>query len=177
VITRRTGYERKAIPYLPTCSMCSADAAAPSKSRRVVVVRQCLLLVVRHRESRASPSSLAIRQEPSRRSQRTPAHGARFRRVLRQSLPPERRGGALAAARFKANISAPIMSTGLPDQAGQRHPSGRRNRKMHLSSNLGRPCEPCRPMLGVEPVALRRLQNRGALFRETTTQAKRNGRP
>ncbi len=39
----------------------------------------------------------AVRQEPSRRPQRVPAHGARLRRVLRQPLPPERRGRAGAA--------------------------------------------------------------------------------
>jgi len=36
----------------------------------------------------------AVRQEPPRRSQRAPADGARLRRVLRQPLPPQRRGGA-----------------------------------------------------------------------------------
>ena len=35
-----------------------------------------------------------VRQEPPRRPQRAPADGARLRRVLRQPLPPERRGGA-----------------------------------------------------------------------------------
>ena len=35
-----------------------------------------------------------VRQEPSRRPQRVPADGARLRRVLRQPLPPQRRGGA-----------------------------------------------------------------------------------
>ena len=35
-----------------------------------------------------------IWQEPSRRPERVPADGPRFRRVLRQPLPPERRGGA-----------------------------------------------------------------------------------
>ena len=36
----------------------------------------------------------AVRQEPPRRPRRAPADGARLRRVLRQPLPPERRGGA-----------------------------------------------------------------------------------
>ena len=36
----------------------------------------------------------AVRQEPSRRSQRVPADRPRLRRVLRQPLPPQRRGGA-----------------------------------------------------------------------------------
>ena len=35
-----------------------------------------------------------VRQEPPRRSRRVPADGARLRRVLRQPLPPQRRGGA-----------------------------------------------------------------------------------
>ena len=35
-----------------------------------------------------------IRQEPSRRQERVPADGARLRRVLRQPLSPQRRGGA-----------------------------------------------------------------------------------
>ena len=35
-----------------------------------------------------------VRQEPSRRSQRAPADGARLRRVLRQPLSPQRRGRA-----------------------------------------------------------------------------------
>ena len=38
-----------------------------------------------------------VRQEPSRRPQRVPADGARLRRVLRQPLPPQRRGGAGAS--------------------------------------------------------------------------------
>ena len=37
-----------------------------------------------------------VRQEPSRRPRRVPAHQPRLRRVLRQPLPPERRGGARA---------------------------------------------------------------------------------
>ena len=36
----------------------------------------------------------AVRQEPSRRPQRVPADRARLRRVPRQPLPPQRRGGA-----------------------------------------------------------------------------------
>ena len=35
-----------------------------------------------------------VRQEPSRRPRQAPADGARLRRVLRQPLPPQRRGGA-----------------------------------------------------------------------------------
>ena len=36
----------------------------------------------------------AVRQEPPRRPEQVPADGARLRRVLRQPLPPQRRGGA-----------------------------------------------------------------------------------
>ena len=35
-----------------------------------------------------------VRQEPPRRSEQVPADGARLRRVLRQPVPPQRRGGA-----------------------------------------------------------------------------------
>ena len=38
----------------------------------------------------------AVRQEPPRRPRRVPAHQPRLRRVLRQPLSPERRGGARA---------------------------------------------------------------------------------
>ena len=38
-----------------------------------------------------------VRQEPPGRPQRVPADGPRVRRVLRQPLPPQRRGGARAA--------------------------------------------------------------------------------
>ena len=38
-----------------------------------------------------------VRQEPPRRSRRVPADRPRLRRVLRQPLPPQRRGGAGAA--------------------------------------------------------------------------------
>ena len=46
----------------------------------------------------------AVRQEPPRRPQQVPADGPRLRRVLRQPLPPQRRGGAGTA--------------GLPDDGG-----------------------------------------------------------
>ena len=39
----------------------------------------------------------AVRQEPPRRPQQVPADGPRLRRVLRQPLPPQRRGGARVA--------------------------------------------------------------------------------
>ena len=43
----------------------------------------------------------AVRQEPSRRPRRTSAHSARLRRVLRLSLPPQRRAGARAPGLFQ----------------------------------------------------------------------------
>ena len=51
-----------------------------------------------------------VRQEPPRRPQRVPAHGPRVRRVLRQPLPPERRGRA-GAARLPEGPGVPSRST------------------------------------------------------------------
>ena len=47
-----------------------------------------------------------VRQEPPRRPQRVPADRARLRRVLRQPLPPQRRGGA-GASRLSQGSSVP----------------------------------------------------------------------
>ena len=47
-----------------------------------------------------------VRQEPSRRPQRVPADGPRLRRILRQPLPPQRRGGA-RASRLSAGHRVP----------------------------------------------------------------------
>ena len=47
-----------------------------------------------------------VRQEPPRRPEQVPADRARIRRVLRQPLPPQRRGGA-RAARLPAQGSVP----------------------------------------------------------------------
>ena len=55
-----------------------------------------------------------VRQEPPRRPQRVPADGARLRRVLRQPLPPQRRGGA----------GEPRLSEG-PDVQGEVRPARR----------------------------------------------------
>ena len=48
----------------------------------------------RRRAEAARLRDRPVRQEPSRRPRRVPADRARLRRVLRQSLPPERRAGA-----------------------------------------------------------------------------------
>ena len=75
----------------------------------------------------------AVRQEPPRRPEQVPADRPRLRRVLRQPLPPQRRGGAgvgqLAAAR-----GLPALQRALPparraplvgDRRGRRRPRTR----------------------------------------------------
>ena len=59
----------------------------------------------------------AVRQEPLRRPRRVPPHHARLRRVLRQPLPPQRRGGA-RARRLPAR-------GGLPRLPQELRPAGR----------------------------------------------------
>ena len=54
----------------------------------------------------------AVRQEPPRRPERVPADRARLRRVLRQPLPPERRGGA-GAAELPAGRGLPALPRAL----------------------------------------------------------------
>ena len=73
----------------------------------------------------------AVRQEPPRRPERVPADGARLRRVLRQPLPPQRRGGAGAARTTRR----PTTSRSFRDRfaPARRHPllgdrRGRRDR-------------------------------------------------
>ena len=65
-----------------------------------------------------------IRQEPSRRPQRVPADGSRLRRVLRQSLSPQRRGRA-GASRLsqEPRLQGAIRSA--------RRPEMRRHRDRH----------------------------------------------
>ena len=48
----------------------------------------------RHRVEGPGLRHRAVRQEPLRRPRRVPADDARLRRVLREPLPPQRRGGA-----------------------------------------------------------------------------------
>ena len=58
----------------------------------------------------------SVRQEPPRRPERVPAHGARVRRVLRQPLPPQRRGGA-GAPELAVAGGVPAASTSAPGRA------------------------------------------------------------
>ena len=51
----------------------------------------------------------AVRQEPPRRPQRISADGARLRRVLRQSVPPER-GGRAGTARLPEGVGFSALS-------------------------------------------------------------------
>ena len=53
----------------------------------------------------------AVRQEPSRRPQRVPADRARLRRILRQSLSPQCRGGA-AESRLSEETRVPRANSG-----------------------------------------------------------------
>ena len=72
----------------------------------------------------------AVRQEPPRRPEQVPADRARLRRVLRQPLPPQRRGGA-RVAELAAGRGLPALQRALPP--ARRHPlvgdrRGRRDR-------------------------------------------------
>ena len=67
-----------------------------------------------------------VRQEPPRRQGRVPSDQPRVRRVLRQPLPPERRGGA-GAARLPAGRRLPRLQGAI--RSPGRHPLlGRRSR-------------------------------------------------
>ncbi len=70
-----------------------------------------------------------VRQEPPRRQGRVPAHQPRLRRVLRQPLPPERRGGAGASVLAEGR-------PGLPegDVAARRPPQLRRRQDRGLGA-------------------------------------------
>ena len=61
-----------------------------------------------------------VRQEPSRRPQRALADGARLRRVLRQSLSPERRGGAGKSRLSEGPALPPALRTARRPQDDQR---------------------------------------------------------
>ena len=74
----------------------------------------------------------AVRQEPPRGPQQVPADGPRLRRVLRQPLPPQRRGGA-GDAELAAGGGLPPVQRALPaarrpalvgDRRGRRHRGG-----------------------------------------------------
>jgi len=76
-----------------------------------------------------------VRQKPSWRPQRVPAHGARLRRVLRQLVPSERRGRAAAArlperSEFHASTATRrIGLQGLGQGRSDRGPAFRQGRK------------------------------------------------
>ena len=67
-----------------------------------------------------------VRQEPSRRPQRVPADGARLRRVLRQPLPPQRRGGA-----GESRLSEGPRVQGEVRPARRAEVQGQRQRRRH----------------------------------------------
>ena len=79
------------LPHRPVADPHRADQGRPARGARGPEQvgpdhrRAAQAAGLRHRP---------VRQEPSRRPQRAPADGARLRRVLRQPLPPQRRGGA-----------------------------------------------------------------------------------
>ncbi len=70
-----------------------------------------------------------VRQEPPRRQEQVPADGARLRRVLRQPVPPERRGGS--------------GGPGLPEQGRSR--SSRSGSVRAACCTAGRPTRTTRP--------------------------------
>ena len=77
----------------------------------------------------------AVRQEPPRRPQRVPADGARLRRVLRQPLPPQRRGGARSCRTTRRPADFPQLPRAV--RAARRAPllgdrRGRRDRAAAL---------------------------------------------
>ena len=51
-----------------------------------------------------------VRQEPPRRPRRAPADDARLRRVLRQPVPPERRGGTRGTPTIRTRRTSPSFS-------------------------------------------------------------------
>ena len=78
----------------------------------------------RHRAAGAGLRHRPVRQEPPGRPGRAPAHRARLRRVLRQPLPPQRRGGAGAArlpqGRGVPRVPGPVRATRCHPLLGQR---------------------------------------------------------
>ena len=66
-----------------------------------------------------------VRQEPPRRPQRTPAYGARLRRVLRQSLSPERRR--------RAGVRELPEGPGVPQEV---RPAGRAEVQGHATRTI-----------------------------------------
>ena len=62
----------------------------------------------------------AVRQEPPGRPEQVPADGPRLRRVLRQPLPPERRGGAGDCPNYPPAEGLPALPRAV--RAARRHP-------------------------------------------------------
>ena len=101
----------------------------------------------------------AVRQEPPRRPQQVPADRARLRRVLRQPLPPERRGGA-GAAELPASRRIPQLPRSL--RPARRHPLlGDRRGRRHRGAAL-------RPGRQAEDRGHRAARRRSAWRRSTT---------
>ena len=73
-----------------------------------------------------------VRQEPPRRPQRVPADRARLRRVLRQPLPPERRGRARAARLSRRDPGVPREVRPARRARLQGHRQGRPDRRPAL---------------------------------------------
>ena len=74
-----------------------------------------------------------VRQEPRRRPQRVAAHGQRLRRVLRQPLPPQRRGGA-GAARLSEGPGLPRQVRPARRAQVQGHRQGRSRPSIRASA-------------------------------------------
>ena len=72
-----------------------------------------------------------VRQEPPRRPQRVPAHRPRLRRVLRQPLPPQRRGRA-GTARLPEGPGVPRQVRPARRAGLQGHRQGRPDRRPAL---------------------------------------------
>ena len=91
----------------------------------------------RHDRGAAQAAGLrdrAVRQEPPRRPQQVPAHRPRLRRVLRQPLPPQRRGGA-GDGQLAAGGGLPRLQRALP-AARRLALLGHRGRRRHRGPAL-----------------------------------------
>ena len=77
----------------------------------------------------------AVRQEPPRRPERVPADGARLRRVLRQPLPPQRRGGPGGSRTTRDSTAS--RSSGSGSARAACSAAGRRTRTTRPSSRAG----------------------------------------
>ena len=95
----------------------------------------------RHRAQGAGLRHRPVRQEPPGRPRRVPAHRPRLRRVLRQPLPPQRRGGARARrlpdARGLPELQGALRAPWRHPLVGQRrrHPAHRGHRPAHQGAH------------------------------------------